>query len=69
VIELLCFGAQVAGWLIAGGLVVLLVIALLGEAPEPKRPDEATLDAYRRIGQIHEAALMRMLAVIWDADA
>ncbi|HZV73878.1 MAG TPA: hypothetical protein VFF79_09210 [Conexibacter sp.] len=68
--ELLWLGAQVVGWMLAGGLVVLLGIAVFGEAPEPPhRPDAATLDAYRQIGQIHEAALMRMLAVIWDGDA
>jgi hypothetical protein len=69
VTELLWLGAQVVAWLLAGGFVVLLVIAVFGEAPEPKRPDEATLDAYRRIGEIQEAALLRMLAVMWGDDA
>lgn len=50
--DLLWFGAQVVGWLLAGGLVVLLVIAVFGEAPEPQRPDESVLRAYRQIGRL-----------------
>jgi hypothetical protein len=68
--EMLWLGAQTVAWALAGGLVVLLVIAVFVQAPEPpRRPNDATLDAYRQIGAIQEAALMQMLAVVWDEHA
>jgi hypothetical protein len=68
--ELLWHLAQMLGWAILAFGVFMSILASIGSRPKPvRRPNSTILRAYREIAEIEDAAISRMLAILWDGGS
>ncbi len=68
--EVLWHLAQALGWALLAFGVFMSILASIGSRPKAvSRPNSTTLRAYREIADIEDAAISRMLAILWDGGS